>query len=153
MKPENFNKLVEEVEKFIAHGHELRYRVYEKQGFQFPLSNEDIIEYFSRNYEKEYIKQAIEESQWQRQKEWKRLVAKVEMNKRIIELALKASLLNYIDHETPREYFVSGHADAENVIDFAHSIIQECVSVADHSVENGKSIIGERIKQHFGIEE
>jgi len=66
MKPENFNKLVEEVENFIAE-HELRNRVYEKQGFQFQLSNEDIIEYFSKNYEKEYIKQAIEESQWQRQ--------------------------------------------------------------------------------------
>jgi len=75
------------------------------------------------------------------------------MNKRIIELGLKAHLLNYIDNETPRNYFVSGYADQQEVIDFAQFIIQECVAVADHSVENGKSIIGERIKQHFGIEE
>jgi hypothetical protein len=75
------------------------------------------------------------------------------MNKRIIELGLKAHLLNYIDNETPPNYFVSGYADQQEVIDFAHSLIQECVSIADHSVENGKSIIGERIKQHFGIEE
>jgi hypothetical protein len=75
------------------------------------------------------------------------------MNKRIIELGLKAHLLNYIDNETPPNYFVSGYADQQEVIDFARFIIQECVSVADHSVENGKSIIGERIKQHFGIEE
>jgi len=73
------------------------------------------------------------------------------MNKRIIELGLKAHLLNYIDNETPPNYFVSGYADQQEVIDFAQFIIQECVSVADHSVENGKSIIGERIKQHFGI--
>ena len=75
------------------------------------------------------------------------------MNKRIIELGLKAHLLNYIDNETPPNYFVSGYADQQEVIDFAKFIIQECAAVADHSVENGKSIIGERIKQHFGIEE
>jgi len=75
------------------------------------------------------------------------------MNKRIIELGLKAHLLNYIDNETPPNYFVSGYADQQEVIDFAQFIIQECVAIADHSVENGKSIIGERIKQHFGIEE
>jgi len=75
------------------------------------------------------------------------------MNKRIIELGLKAHLLNYIDNETPPNYFVSGYADQQEVIDFAQFIIQECVAVADHSVENGKSIIGERIKQHFGVEE
>jgi len=74
------------------------------------------------------------------------------MNELIIKLGLKAHLLNYIDNETPPNYFVSGYADQQEVIDFAQFIIQECVAVADHSVENGKSIIGERIKQHFGIE-
>jgi hypothetical protein len=31
--------------------------------------------------------------------------------------------------------------------------VQECIGVADHSNVTGKSIIGERIKQHFGVEE
>jgi hypothetical protein len=36
---------------------------------------------------------------------------------------------------------------------FAELIVQECVGVADHSNVTGKSIVGERIKQHFGVEE
>ena len=35
---------------------------------------------------------------------------------------------------------------------FAELIVQECIGVADHSNVTGKSIIGERIKQHFGVE-
>jgi len=36
---------------------------------------------------------------------------------------------------------------------FAKLIVQECVGVADHSTVNGTSIIGQRIKEHFGVEE
>jgi hypothetical protein len=36
---------------------------------------------------------------------------------------------------------------------FAELIVRECVGVADHSNVTGKSIIGERIKQHFGVKE
>ena len=36
---------------------------------------------------------------------------------------------------------------------FAELIVRECIGVADHSNVTGKSIIGERIKQHFGVEE
>jgi len=36
---------------------------------------------------------------------------------------------------------------------FAQLIVQECVGVADHSTVNGTSIIGQRIKEHFGVEE
>jgi hypothetical protein len=42
------------------------------------------------------------------------------------------------------------HFDADK---FAELIVQECVGVADHSNVTGKSIVGERIKQHFGVEE
>jgi hypothetical protein len=35
---------------------------------------------------------------------------------------------------------------------FAELIIQECIGVADHSNVTGKSIIGQRIKEHFEIE-
>ena len=32
------------------------------------------------------------------------------MNELIEQLALNAGLLNYVDHETPRRYFVHDHA-------------------------------------------
>ena len=40
----------------------------------------------------------------------------------------------------------------DNIEMLAELIVQECVEIADHSNVNGKSIIGERIKQHFGFE-
>jgi hypothetical protein len=42
--------------------------------------------------------------------------------------------------------------NVDNVGKFAELIVRECVEVADHSNINGKSIIGERINQHFGVE-
>lgn len=44
----------------------------------------------------------------------------------IIDLAVKAGLLNYVDNETPRRYFVSGKADLEEVLDFAGLILGKC---------------------------
>jgi hypothetical protein len=41
----------------------------------------------------------------------------------------------------------------EQMREFAQLIVKECIQVADHSNVNGKSIIGERIKEHFGVEE
>ena len=40
----------------------------------------------------------------------------------------------------------------ENSEKLAELIVRECVEIADHSNVNNKSIIGERIKQHFGFE-
>ena len=40
----------------------------------------------------------------------------------------------------------------DNIEMLAELIVRECVGIADHSNVNGKSIIGERIKQHFGFE-
>jgi hypothetical protein len=78
------------------------------------------------------------------------------MNKRIIEFGLKAHLLNYIDNETPPNYFVSGYADQQEVIDFAQLIIQECIDII---TPYSWSLPGEEyphpisvIKDRFGIE-
>ena len=87
------------------------------------------------------------------------------MNERILKLALDAGLLNYVDNETPRHYFVHGHADLEEVEKFAELIVRECVSIGD----NYQDILGDdpecfncrkvaygivdKIKQHFGVEE
>lgn len=81
---------------------------------------------------------------------------------RIRELALDSGLINYIDNETPRQYFISGDADVENVQRFAELIVQECSKI----IVNGgywNPAFGERrqltpqeiaimIKEHFGVE-
>jgi hypothetical protein len=67
------------------------------------------------------------------------------MNERTLELALQAGLKKA--HGADREYM--GDFDWR---EFAELIVRECIQVADHSNVNGKSIIGERIKEHFGVE-
>ena len=67
------------------------------------------------------------------------------MNKRIQEL-MKQCTEQVYDSRT-------GSADKLNAEKFAELIVRECAGVADHSNVTGKSIIGQRIKQHFGVEE
>ena len=70
------------------------------------------------------------------------------MNERIKQLALQA--MTYVTHNPKANKLNSGDMFDEK---FAELIVRECIGVADHSNVTGKSIIGERIKQHFGVEE
>ena len=64
------------------------------------------------------------------------------MNKRLKELAADAGYPDYMTY------------GQDKVLErFAELLVRECVGVADHSNINGKSIIGQRIKEHFGVEE
>ena len=72
------------------------------------------------------------------------------MNERFIKLALDAGLLNYVDHETPRHYFINGHADQEEVEKFARIIVFECIKLA---VFKGDKETAKAIKEHFGVKE
>ena len=81
------------------------------------------------------------------------------MNDRYIKLALDAGLLNYVDHETPRHYFISGHAEQEDVEKFAELIVQEAIGVlqkrfmGDLNREDMEvRRCADAIKQHFGVE-
>lgn len=47
------------------------------------------------------------------------------MNEKFQELALDSGLLNYVDNETPRVYFVSDWAELEEVEDYGRNILQE----------------------------
>jgi hypothetical protein len=67
------------------------------------------------------------------------------MNERIKQLAEQAGYT--------KDIFGIGHWDMPECKKFAELIVRECIGVADHSNVTGKSIIGERIKQHFGVEE
>ena len=48
-------------------------------------------------------------------------------DEQFIKLGLEANLLNYVDNETPRRYFICGNADLEDVKDFARLVSQEQV--------------------------
>ena len=68
------------------------------------------------------------------------------MNERIKEL------INQSGIAVRGHYDETGSTPAE-LQKFAKLIVQECVGVADHSNVNSKSIIGQGIKEHFGVEE
>ena len=50
----------------------------------------------------------------------------------IIAIAVKTSLLNYIDNETPRHFFVSGHAELEDVVNFGRVIAATALQKASN---------------------
>jgi hypothetical protein len=81
------------------------------------------------------------------------------MNDIFIRLALDAGLLNYVDHETPRRYFINGHAEQEDVEKFAQLIVRECVAICQDvdgedniDARSGRQDCAAEIKQHFGVE-
>lgn len=57
------------------------------------------------------------------------------MNNRIRELALESGLLNYVDNETPRRYFVHADIEMEDIEKFAELVAaaerEECARVAN----------------------
>ena len=73
------------------------------------------------------------------------------MNERILKLALDAGLLNYVDNETPRRYFVNGHADLEEVKKFAELIVKECSNFLKDTLDD--HFAAEQLEEHFGVEE
>lgn len=50
----------------------------------------------------------------------------------IISIAVKTSLLNYIDNETPRRFFVSGHAELDDVVSFGRVIAATALQKASN---------------------
>ena len=69
------------------------------------------------------------------------------MHEKIEKLALDAGLLNYVDNETPRRYFLSGLADVEDVEKFAELIVLECADWLSHR----EFASPEALKHHFGV--
>ena len=67
------------------------------------------------------------------------------MNERIEKLIEQCTVQNFSD--------CTGGFETFDKQKFAQLIVKECAGVADHSNVTGKSMIGERIKQHFGVEE
>ena len=59
------------------------------------------------------------------------------MNERIIKLGLESGMLNYVDLETPRHYFLCGHAGEECLNKFAKLILEDVMSICEDLGEKG----------------
>jgi len=73
------------------------------------------------------------------------------MNEQLIKIGLESGMLNYVDNETPRHYFLSGHADEQDLAKFAELIVKECADIATINQFQWDSSGGYVLK-HFGIE-
>jgi hypothetical protein len=73
------------------------------------------------------------------------------MNSKIIKAGLDAGLLNYVDLETPRRYFICGNADLKEVENFAEEIIGEVLKVLDANAQlKSASTSITLLVDHFG---
>jgi len=76
------------------------------------------------------------------------------MNERIKELGLESGILNYVDHETPRHYFLCGNADEKDLEEFAKLIIKDCVDTLEfHGFEDAVPYIKWMATNKLGVEE
>jgi hypothetical protein len=89
------------------------------------------------------------------------------MNSQITKLGLESGMLNYVDHETPRHYFLDANADEECLAKFAELIVRECIDkITTYDLVPGHSAkwediydiharllqdLGEELKEHFGV--
>lgn len=82
------------------------------------------------------------------------------MNKRILELAKEAEILEWEVLPWNKDARTPNHESAAKAAKFAELIVQECARVARNTnledVEGGDSDVlyaaSEQIKQHFGVE-
>ncbi len=82
------------------------------------------------------------------------------MNEQLIKIGLESGMLNYVDNETPRHYFLSGHADEQDLEKFAELIVAEVNTVLEkrfmgdlnrEDMEVRRCIAD--VKKHFGDKE
>ncbi len=83
------------------------------------------------------------------------------MNDHIIKLGLESGMLNYVEHETPRHYFLSGLADEECLERFAELIVRETLNEMgeqmfkfndDQSNNPTWYKAMQAVEKHFGVE-
>jgi len=77
------------------------------------------------------------------------------MNEQVIKIGLESNMLNYVDNETPRHYFLSGNADEQDLAKFAELIVQECLGIINSArkdyLVNPLFETSQLIKDHFEI--
>ena len=84
-----------------------------------------------------------------------------EIKSSLIRIGLDSGVLNYIDHETPRQYFVAGWIDEECINDFAKGIVEQCIKIIQEQEATPVGFIQPKnsmiyafnIRKHFELEE
>jgi hypothetical protein len=71
------------------------------------------------------------------------------MNDIIIKLGLESGMLNYVDNETPRQYFLSGHADEQDLTKFVELIVRECAAYMYATYPNTRYEVN-YMRKHMG---
>jgi len=71
------------------------------------------------------------------------------MNHKIIQIGVESGMLNYVDNETPRHYFLSGHADEQDLAKFAQLIVRECAAYMYETYPNTRYEIN-YMRKHMG---
>lgn len=72
------------------------------------------------------------------------------MNDKILKLGIDTGVINYIDHETPRYYFVDARIEVEDLQRFAQAIVSACADIVTDQ-QFGNPAAGIKIKQRFGV--
>ena len=81
------------------------------------------------------------------------------MNRKLAELAVDAGVLNYIDNETPRQYFLAPWAEEYSVEEYGKLILEEVFRIlreqdklpAGFNYGKSAEIYIRAIKNNFGI--
>ena len=53
---------------------------------------------------------------------------------KLIQIALDVGLINYIDNETPRHYFIRGDAELDTVLEFAEAVLNMDAKIGEMNV-------------------
>ena len=83
------------------------------------------------------------------------------MKTELIKLMLDCGLLNYVDHETPRHYFMADWATEEDLYEYTKKLIELCAQIAQdtrfteegpsHDVAYQRFLAAENIRVTLGI--
>ena len=81
------------------------------------------------------------------------------MNDKLIRIGLQSGMLNYVDNETPRQYFIASWATEVELQEFTELVARECIQVIRDMENTPAGFIQPKnayayengILHHFGI--
>lgn len=81
------------------------------------------------------------------------------MNENLIRIGLDSGMLNYVDNETPRNYFIASWADEECLAQYTEMIIRECIGIIHEQERLPQGFLYPKnavtlsyaIQNHFGV--
>jgi hypothetical protein len=81
------------------------------------------------------------------------------MNDKLVRIGLQSGMLNYVDNETPRQYFIASWATEVELQEFTELVARECIQVIRDMENTPPGFIQPKnayayengILHHFGI--